>query len=302
MKTNKIKLSVTLATRNEENNIARCLESVKNIADEIIIFDEHSSDNTVKIAKKYGAIVFSTKHHPVFHITKELANRKARGEWILQLDADEVITTDLANEILSILKNSHNEFIKKNIPSKVYEYKSRLFEKHQNNFFDKKGVYSQDDEVVAYYLPRKNIFLGKPLVHAGVYPDGVIRLFKNGKAYLPGKSVHEQMKVNGRVSWCYSDLEHHDSPTFERYLARADRYTDLTASDYKKIKLSLSVFTLINYAFIKPFLVFVNLYFRHAGFKDGIRGLVWSTFSAFHFPIAYFKYYSEARNAVSHHV
>ena len=62
-------------------------------------------------------------------------------------------------------------------------------------------------------LEEKNFFsfLGKPLIHAGVYPDGVIRLIKKGKAYLPAKSVHEQMVIDGEVAWLYSDLLHFDS-------------------------------------------------------------------------------------------
>lgn len=302
MKAKKIKLSITLATRNEEENITRCLVSIKDIADEIIIFDEHSTDNTVKIAKSFGANVFDTNHESVFHITKEKANKKAKGEWILQLDADEVVTPDLAKEISSILSNTHSEFIKKAIPVEILEHKKRLFKKHQDNFDVQNANKNISDEVVAYFLPRKNIFLGKPLVHAGVYPDGVIRLFKKGKAYLPGLSVHEQMKVNGGVGWCYFDLEHHDSPTFERYLSRANRYTDLTAVKFKKDRLSLSWRTLLYYSFIKPTLVFMNLYLRHVGFKDGFRGFVWSLFSALHFPIAYFKYYSEAKNAIDKQV
>jgi glycosyltransferase involved in cell wall biosynthesis len=297
MKKGKIKLSVTLATRNEQENIGRCLSSVKTIADEIIIFDEHSTDDTVKISKSFGAQVFDTVHEPIFHITKEKANKKAKGEWILQLDADEVVTSDLALEIKSIIDNRHSDFVSQSISKSDLIKKNKLFEKHQRNLDTRDGKRDGKGDVCAYYIPRKNIFLGKPLTHAGVYPDGVIRLFRKGKAYLPAQSVHEQMKVNGAVSWVYNDIDHYDSPTFERYLARANRYTDLTANEFMKQKMSLSIHTLIYYSFIKPALVFSNLYFIHAGFKDGMRGFIWSLFSGFHFSLAYFKYYSEAKNA-----
>lgn len=85
-------LSVVLATRNEEENLGRCLESVKSLADEIIVVDEYSTDKTVEIAKKYGAKVFLEPHHDNFHVTKQVALEKATGDWILQLDADEVVT------------------------------------------------------------------------------------------------------------------------------------------------------------------------------------------------------------------
>ena len=104
-----INLSVVLATRDEEQNIARCLESVKTIADEILIFDEHSTDKTVAIVKKYGAHVFDVDHNDNFHITKQKAIDKALGEWILQMDADEVITPKLAKEIQQIVHSNNEE-------------------------------------------------------------------------------------------------------------------------------------------------------------------------------------------------
>src|SRR4029079_13367760 len=108
-----IKLSVVLATRNEEENIGRCLESVKSIADEIVIFDEHSNDKTVSVAKKYGAQVFDVDHQDNFHITKQKAIEKAKGKWILQMDADEVITPKLAKEIQQIITSDNEELLKK---------------------------------------------------------------------------------------------------------------------------------------------------------------------------------------------
>jgi len=77
-----MKLSVILATRNEEANIVRCLESVKDIAGEIIIFDEYSTDKTKELAEKLGAKVFLEPHHDIFHITKQKALEKADGEWV----------------------------------------------------------------------------------------------------------------------------------------------------------------------------------------------------------------------------
>ena len=101
------KLSVVLATRNEEVNIARCLNAIKHIADEIIVYDEHSTDRTVEIAKKLGAKVFSVDHQDNFHITKQKALNLAKNGWILQLDADERVTSKLAEEIKEVLnKNS----------------------------------------------------------------------------------------------------------------------------------------------------------------------------------------------------
>lgn len=277
------KLSVVLATRNEEANIGRCLASVNKIADEIIIFDENSEDETVKIAKNYGAKVFSVSHQDNFHITKQKAIDKASGEWILQLDADEVVTKDLAEEILKIIKSTNEEIRSRKIDS--------LLLRHQAVVEARDGkIGKPTSETVAFFIPRLNMFLGKPLIHGGVYPDGVIRLIKNGSARLPAKSVHEQMEIDGEVSWLNSPLEHYDSPTISRYLSRLNRYTDLHAGDLKKANVSKGKIQFLNYTIIKPKLAFVRIYIRHRGYKDGLRGFVWAMFSAMHFPIAYYKY------------
>ncbi len=277
------KLSVVLAVRNEEKNIGKCLESVKNIAGEIIVVDEHSTDKTVEIAKKYGAKVYEEPHHPIFHVTKQKALDHVTGDWILQLDADERVTPELAKEIESAISGK---------PVAISESKLKLFERHQRVIEKRDGKTGADaGEVVAYYLPRRNLFLGRPLIHAGVYPDGVIRLIKKGKAYFPAKSVHEQIVINGRVSWLGSDLIHDDSPTFERYLARLNRYTDLKARELWEVRTPKNVFVLFYYSFIKSLVVFLTLYIRHKGFLDGMRGFVWSLFSALHYPVAYFKYW-----------
>lgn len=289
-----MKLSVVLAVKNEEQNLARCLDSVKGIADEIIIFDEYSTDNTVEIAKKYGAKVTEFSHKNNFHETKQAAIEKALGDWILQLDADEVVSQALGKEIIKVISISNRELRSRRISDM---YKRKLFMRHQKAIEARDGkLGKQTGEVVAFFIPRKNYFLGKPLTYAGVYPDAVIRLFKNGKAYLPAKSVHEQPVVEGEVAWLQHNLEHHDSPTLRRYLVRLNRYTDLQAKGFVKQKLGKNIFTLLWFITIKPAIVFLKLYFRHKGFKDGLRGFLWSFFSASHFPIAYFKYYTNSIN------
>ncbi|MEK7100424.1 MAG: glycosyltransferase family 2 protein [Patescibacteria group bacterium] len=277
-----MKLSVVLATRNEEENIGRCLESVKSIADEIIVFDEYSNDRTKEIAEKYGAKVFLEPHHDIFHITKQKAIDMAKGEWILQMDADEVVTPELTKDILNVVNNKN---IAKNPKLE------KLFERHQKLIEQRDGkIGNNSDEVVAYFIPRRNMFLGKPLIHAGVYPDPAIRLIKRGKAWLPAKSVHEIMQIDGKVAWLYNDMEHYDSPTLTRYLSRLNRYTDLKAQEIKDSKTPKNLLAFLKFTILHPTYFFLLLYVRHLGFLDGVNGFLWSFFSALHFPIAYFKY------------
>ncbi|MFC1625080.1 glycosyltransferase, partial [Patescibacteria group bacterium] len=104
------KLSVVLSTYNEEKNIGDCIKSFKGIADEIIVFDESSTDKTRIIASKLGAEVTKVKHEAIFHKTKQKAIDKATGEWILQMDADERITPELSKEIVSKIYDQKNPF------------------------------------------------------------------------------------------------------------------------------------------------------------------------------------------------
>jgi glycosyltransferase involved in cell wall biosynthesis len=293
-------LSVVLSTINEESNIGLCLNSVKSIADEIVVVDEESTDKTRDIARKYGAKVYKVKHEEIFHKTKQKALDRATGDWILQLDADERVTRKLAREIREELRIKNHKLKIKSFEDKKKKFpnKWKLFERHQNLIEQRDGLIGKKTgEVVAFFIPRMNHFLGKPLKYGGVYPDGVIRLVKRGKARFPAKSVHELMEIEGKVAWLFNDLEHHDSPTLSRYLERANRYTDLTATEFKEKKLPVDYWNLFKYSFLIPGAHFLLLFFRHKGFLDGMRGFIWSLFSALHFPIAYFKYWQTEKTS-----
>lgn len=282
-----MKLSVALATFNEEKNLARCLESVKEIADEMVVVDGTSQDKTVEIAKSFGAKVLVKDNPQMFHINKQKAIDMSTGDWVLQIDADEAVSPNLAQEILEVINMTDVEIedYQKSIP------KLKLFLRHQKIIEERDGKIGSDSkEFSAFFVPRANFFLGKFLKHGGVYPDGVIRLIKKGKAYLPCVDVHEQFKVDGRVGWLQNDLKHFDSPTFNKYLMRNNRYTSFIAKQYKDEKLSKNPFTAINYIFVKSVYWFFLTFFRHKGFLDSWQGFLFSFFSSLRFPISYIKY------------
>lgn len=281
------KISVALATYNEEENIKDCLESVRQLADEIVIVDGSSEDGTVAIAKKHGAKVIVTDNPAIFHINKQKALDACQGEWILQLDADEQVTKDLAKEIKMIISFSDKEIEKyqEKLPHK------RLFQRHQKIIEKRDGKIGKDKgEYAGFFMPRLNYFLGKYLRYGGVYPDGVIRLVKKDKAYFPCKSVHEQIVINGRVGWLQNDLIHWSSPTFKKYLEKNSQYIDLIAADFKRTRLGKNPIQFLNYFLIKPAHWFLLTLFRHKGILDGFQGIVFSFFSALRFPRAYWRY------------
>lgn len=244
------KLSVTLSVYNEEKFLDRCLKAIKDIADEIVIVDGQSTDKTVEIAKKYKAKIISVPNDPInFHTQKRLANSKATGDWILQLDADEVVSKELATEIRQTIDSDPKE----------------------NGF----------------WIKRLNFFLGKFLKKGGVYPDPTLRLYRRTKGNLEAHNVHEQAKVDGEVGYLKNDLLHYSNPTFSDYIEkRFNRYTDEMAVRAKNPSFLDYV---IWRPLVDPNQGFLSIYVRHLGFLDGFPGFVWALFSALHYPIAYFK-------------
>jgi len=253
MEKKKVTLSVAIAVFNEEENLDSCLRSIALIADEIIVVDGGSTDKTVDLAKKFNAKIIRTTNPAIFHINKQKALDACNGNWILQLDADEVVPESLKNEILKIIENSSGEYN-------------------------------------GYYIPRRNYFWGHAMKKGGLYPDYVIRLIKNKKAHFPCKSVHEQIAVEGIVGYLEFPLDHFSYRTTKDYWKKADSYTTLTAMEMKKSNVLPTFATWFRCVIVKPIHTFVSIYIRHKGFMDGWYGFVFAYWSALHFPIAYKKY------------
>ncbi len=281
------KLTVALATYNEESNLSECLESVKDLANEIVIVDGSSTDRTIEIARKFDSKIVITNNPPIFHINKQKALDLATNEWILQLDADERVSPKLAQEIKKVIDMSDEELkdYQQNLPSK------KLFLRHQKLLEERDGrIGASDGPYVAFFIPRLNYFLGRYLRHGGVYPDGVIRLVKRGFAHFPSIDVHEQMAVDGRVGWINNPLNHKDSPTFGRYLQRNSRYIDLITKKLEKENAKKDIKTSASYLVFKPLSWFFITQVRHKGVLDGYQGVIFSFFSALRFPRAYLRY------------
>ncbi len=263
----KIVLSVAIATYNEEENVARCLRAVKGWVDEIVVVDGSSQDRTREIARKFGARVYKTTNKPIFHINKQMAIDKCRGDWVLQLDADEIVSPALKKEIEQIISKNKNGPEVSSIP-------------------------------VAYWIPRRNFFLGRWLKKTGQYPDPVIRFFRRGRAHLPCQDVHEQMVVDGPVGWLQGHLWHYPYPTFAEYLKKSNRYTSLTAQEWRVQKKKPGLKMLL-WAIWQSIRTFFLLFFRHKGFRDSFPGFVFSFYSGLHYLTAYVKFwelYYQKRN------
>ncbi len=200
-----IKISSVIIARNEEANIARCIESQLNCIDEIIIIlDETTTDNTGEVIKKYPEVRQIVSKWKGYAGTKEYAVSLAGNEWIFWIDADEEITPQLKQELL---------FWKKSEP-------------------DSK----------AYSVPRKAFFLGKWMKHSGWYPGRVTRLFNKNFAHFSTRNVHEHLIVDGPTGRLKNDLNHYTDENIRHYFNKFNLYTTLAAdeliSNRKKFRMS----------------------------------------------------------------
>lgn len=294
MKSKKVRLSVVLAVFNEESNLKDCLDSIKEIADEIVIVDGGSKDKTIEIAESFDAKVIKTDNPQIFHINKQKALDAATGEWILQLDADERVSKELAKEVRKIADSDDEGIENHDVDPKKYD----LLLRHLQLLAKRDGtVGTEDGDIAAFFMARKNYFLGKYLMHGGAYPDGTVRLVKKGHAHFKLEDVHDQMIIDGRVSVLSSDLIHMADPNFERYLFRSNRYTSLQAKQWfdahnnKEKAPHIHPLARFKWTVIEPLKVFWKLYIRHKGYRDGFAGRMWAKYSALHISSSYVKYW-----------
>ena len=184
------RLSVVLMVKNEAANLPRALASVR-FADEIIVADTGSTDNTIEIARQTSVKIVQLAWRG-FGPTKAEALEHATGDWVLSLDADEEVTPQLAEQIRAAIEAPSNQF-------------------------------------TAYRLTRQANFLGRWIRHSGWFPDYVVRLYRNGKAHVTGDLVHERIVPDGQVGTLPGILRHYTDPTIDHYLEKMRRYTRLSA-------------------------------------------------------------------------
>lgn len=187
-----ITLSVTLITRNESRHIAACLQSVA-FADEWVVLDSGSTDDTREIAASLGARVVKTEGWPGFGVQKNRALELARGRWVLSIDADERVSEALASQIQAVMKS--------------------------------------EQSADGYELSRVSRFCGQWIRHGDWYPDRVLRLFRRESGRFTDDLVHERLKVNGRVERLEGDLLHDTMPTLDDALDKMNRYSSGRALD-----------------------------------------------------------------------
>lgn len=188
------KLSVTIITRNEEHNIGRCLESVK-WADEIVVLDTHSTDRTVEICRQFTDRVFCVDWHG-YGKQKNLCADRATHNWILNIDSDEEISAEGAEEI-------------------------------------KKVLLQGDPKQPVYDFPRKNYFAQRWVRYGGWYPDRISRLYNKAQVSFSESQVHEKLVPDVNVGSLKNPIHHYSFAGMEDYIERQNRYSTLYALEKK---------------------------------------------------------------------
>jgi glycosyltransferase involved in cell wall biosynthesis len=184
------KLSAYLIVKNEERDLPACLDSLKGLADELVVVDDESTDRTATICRAGGAKLFSRKLDG-YGSQKQYALEQCTGDWVFSIDADERVTPELAKEISNIV--------------------------------------SQQKDPVGYFITRRMYFLGKRLRFGGVGHDRILRLFRRDKGRYRPLEIHEQVEVQGPTGQLRGALDHFSYATLDEYLEKIPVYTSMAA-------------------------------------------------------------------------
>jgi len=225
----------------EAGNLKKCLRSLQNFADEIIVIDMETTDGSAEIAKKYGAKVFSYHFMNYVEPARNYALGKATGKWIILLDPDEYLPKSLKHELKKITTRHDVDFVR---------------------------------------IPRKNIIFGKWFHNSRTWPDYLIRFFKKGSVSW-NKAIHSQPETKGNgITLLDSEnlaIRHNHYTSVTQFITRALRYSSVQAQELEAtgVKLKMSDFIL------KPVQEFNSRFFFAHGYKDGLHGLVFSLLQSF---------------------
>jgi glycosyltransferase involved in cell wall biosynthesis len=278
-----VTLSVVIITYNEEANIGRALESVMPLVSkgkgEVIVVDSGSTDRTLEIAKSFGAKVF-IEEWKGYAAQKNSAIDKATGDYVLSLDADEVVSAELGEEIQITVRNA----------PKGDKFMQELPDGTSTPIF-----------VNGFLMPRKNYFLGRWIRHGGFWPDRKMRLFRRSTGKFKDAAVHETLEVeeyrsSGGVRLVSGQLRgplvHHSYPTLSDYIDHMNRYSSLGAE--MVFARSHRGFSVINIV-VRPLGTFAYNYFFRLGFLDGREGLLLHLYHAVYVSWKYAKAWELSR-------
>ena len=235
-------ISAVIITYNEEHIIARSIDSLRRVADEVIVIDSFSTDRTIEICKEKGAVVLQNKFEG-YKTQKNFAVSKAKYEWILSIDADEVLSNELIDSLLKWRKNH----------------------KFSND------VSSQPSLPAGYFVSRRTDYCGKWVNFGGWYPDKKLRLFNRNVGQWSGRNVHEVVKIKDGFSTSFlkGDLLHYSINEPAELLRKLYTYSEMGARFMNEEGRSTSLIEAIYRSAFR----WLRQTFFQLGFLDGMLGL-----------------------------
>jgi len=249
-------LSAVVLTKNEEKNIEECLKSLS-FCDEVIVIDDFSEDKTVLIAKESGAKVFQRNLNEDFAAQHNFGISRAKGKWVLFIDADERVPEALASEI-------------SNYPGLAKRSGA--------------GKFQISNEVCGFYLKRQDYMWGKALKHGETASVRFLRLAKKGSGVWRRK-VHEVWDINGETHELENPIYHYSHPTLREFLAKINNFSSLHAIANKEEGKNSSILKIV----IWPIGHFVYNFIFRFGFLDGIAGFLVAVVMSFNSFLAWSK-------------
>jgi len=235
-------ISAVIITYNEEHIIARSIDSLRRVADEVIVIDSFSTDRTIEICKEKGAVVLQNKFEG-YKTQKNFAVTKAKYEWILSIDADEVLSNELIDSLLKWRKN--------------HKYSNDLS--------------SQPSLPAGYFVSRRTDYCGKWVNFGGWYPDKKLRLFNRNVGQWSGRNVHEVVKIKEGFSTSFlkGDLLHYSINEPAELLRKLYTYSEMGARFMNEEGRSTSLIEAIYRSAFR----WLRQTFFQLGFLDGMLGL-----------------------------
>jgi glycosyltransferase involved in cell wall biosynthesis len=247
-------ISVSIIASNEEENLQRLLPSIADFAEEIILVYNDCSDGTVEVAKSYGVLCFEEDWHG-YKEQKNLAIQKCTKEWILCMDADEVLSDKL--------KQSISDFI---LDSRSNKFSGASFN-------------------------RCSFFMGKWIRHGDWYPDKKNRLLRRSMGVWEGGQVHEYLAIEGDIYHLKGDLLHYSYKSILELPQKMPIYAKQFAKQKMKNETKASNLQI----WVRPLWRFVRAYFFRLGFLDGIPGFIIASSSFYECIIKYGRMFEVSR-------
>jgi glycosyltransferase involved in cell wall biosynthesis len=257
-----ITISVIILTFNSETTLPHTLESAIKVSDDIYVVDSFSEDNTLKIARRFGAIVNQRKF---INYSEQrnwaIDNLKMKHSWQMHLDSDEILSNELIKEILQL---------------------------------------ESEDDVDGYFIPRLTYFLGRPIYHGGMFPVWHMRLFRNGKGRCENRRYDQHFQVVGKTEKLSAPMIDYQRMSLGEWTIRHNRWSDMEVDEQlqpstdgvirgnlsgnpieKKRGIKETYYRIPQ--FTRAFLLFLYRYIFRLGFLDGREGLIFFALQTFWF-------------------